>query len=154
MRKIAFYALFLITLISCSPYCHQWKLAVIKANCPYAIYTKAYLPTCNTFNGLEVTLISCNGSVRLYFNALTLMFPCIDGDESHTKVNLNIQGQPYSFIAERLEGGQSLLIPEEQMQLIVGALLEKQCVEIIVGRYQSTLIHTNFEKSYRQLTGV
>jgi hypothetical protein len=152
MRKQFVYAFFLITLIhfSCCPRCNEWKLAVIKADCPAATYAKAYLPPCNPFNGLEAVFISCSGDIRLYFNALTLLFPCY-ADEEHSEVFITIEEEHYCFIAERLLGGQTLLLPEEAMLLITLAFLEKKDVEVIAGRYTALLTHQNFEKIYRNL---
>jgi len=153
MRKIAFCALFLILLFnsSCSPQCQQWKIAVIKSNCPCATYTKVYLPTNNAFNGIDAVFISCNGSVRLYFNALTFLFVPFDDNPECSQVTLKINDQAHTFIAERLEGGQSLLLSEESTQLIVEALLEQTSVDVTAGRYQTILIPDNFEKTYRAL---
>ena len=154
MRNGALYALLLITtlIISCTPHCNQWKLAVIKADCPSATYAKAYLPACNTFSGLEAVLTSCNGSVEMHLNAFTLLFPYYDSDEEHSEVFVCIGTEKYSYVAGRLEGGQSLLLPEAAVQLITGALLESKCVDISVGRYQTTLIYQNFAKVYSSLT--
>jgi hypothetical protein len=156
MRKIAFYVIFLVPLLfySCSPHCHQWKLAAIKANCPCATYTKVYLPTCNPFNGLEAVFISYNGNIRLYFNALTMQFPYIANDEEHTEIYLKVDEQAYNFVAERLKGGQTLLIPEEYLQLILRALHEKHYVEVMIGRYQAKIGCDNFERCYRSLISI
>lgn len=153
MRKQFVCALVLITLLktSCCPQYNHWKLAAIKADCPTASYVKVYLPPCNTFNGLEAVFMSCNGNMHLYFNALTLLFPCLCNDENHSEVVIIIKDESYRFIAERLQGGQRLLMPEESMLLITLCLLEKECVEVSIGRYHALLTHENFEKSYRCL---
>lgn len=153
MRKkgACFFFLIAFLTVSCSPPCYQWKLAIIKANCPPANYVKIYLPACNTFNGLEAALMSCNGSRRFYLYALTLLFPCNPGDEEHSEVSFSINEEGFQFSADRLQGGQCLLLPEEAMQLIVESLLEKKCVEINVGRYKTTLIPDNFHKVYETL---
>jgi len=152
-RNSAFCVLFLITFLnSCTPHCNQWKLAIVKSDCPCATYVKAYLPTCNTFNGLEAVLTSYNGSVKLYLNAFTLNFPFYNGDEEHSEVSLLINDEKFTFVAERLQGGQCLLLPEDGMQLITGALLEHKCVDVIVGRFQTTLTYENFQKTYCSLT--
>ena len=129
MRKKFVYTLFLISTLcsSCFPQCHYWKLAVVKADCPSASYVKVYLPPCNTFSGLEIVFIACNRDIRLYCNTLTLLFPCLYNDEKHSEVFLTIEEEKYTFIAERLQGGQSLLMPEEAQLLIILSLLETKC---------------------------
>lgn len=125
-------------------------MAVIKADCPSASYVKLYLPACNAFNGLEAALLSCNGSVHLYLYVLTLLFPP-SPDEDHCDVKITFNNETLIFTAERLQGGQSLLLPDEAMVLIMGALLDNTCVDIKVGRYETTLIPDNFQKTYSLL---
>jgi hypothetical protein len=153
MRKKAYYALFLISLLitSCSSPCHQWKLAIIKADCPRATYVKAYLPAENAFNGIEAVLISCDDTIFLYFYALTLLFPAISGNEEQTEVSVSIGEDNYQYIAERLEGGQSLRLPEHAKDRMIEALLENICVEVSIGRYHTTLTSQNFINVYRTL---
>lgn len=154
MRKRTISVLFLISILasSCSPQCHQWKLAVIKADCPPARYIRVYLPACNTFNGMETVLMSHNGSIRLYLNVFTLLFPYDDEtDQEHTSVFIAIGEEKYCFIADRLQGGQCLALPDEATELIVNSLLENQCVKISTGRYQTTLICDNFATAYYRL---
>lgn len=153
MGKRTVFILFLISVFisSCSPQCNQWKLAVIKADSTAARYVKAYLPACNTFNGVETVLISCNGNKFLYLYAFTLLFPFNSEDEEHCDVLVTVKDTKYLFTADRLQGGQCLLLPNVAMQLIIDSLLEHTCIEIKTGRYQSTLTHENFDKTYEIL---
>jgi len=153
MRKKEYLSFFLITIIftSCCPPCHQWKLASIKGDCPSSNYIKAYLPTRNTFNGIEPELVCTNGLLQLYLNAHSLQFPCNSDNHAQTNVEVIIGDQDYCFIAERLEGGQRLLLPNEALEIIVCSLLEKNNVEITIGRYESTLIYEGFPSIYNSL---
>ena len=117
-------------------------------------YVKAYLPACNTFNGLEAVLMSCNGNMHLYLNAFTLLFPFNGTDEDHTDVLFTIEEEKYCFTADRLQGGQSLLLPDVAMQLVIDSLLECKGVEISVGRYNTTLTSENFDKPYAALVAI
>ena len=137
--------------VGCSPQCNHWKLAVIKADCPSAYYSKIYLPSCNTFNGLEAIILSCNGNKHLYLNAYTLLLPFNPNDEAHTDTLFSIEEKDYSFTAERLQGGQCLLLPDEAMELVIDSLLENKSIEITVGRYFCTLIPDNFDKVYADI---
>lgn len=152
MRKSGLPALFFITFCfsACSPHCHQWKLAIIKADCPPARYAKLYLPACSTFNGFDAVLIRANGCISFYLNALTLCFPNYGEDPDHTEVVFCIDDEVSTFIADKLQGGQSLLLPEEAMQLVVSAMLQQKCVDITIGRYQTTLIPDHFDTSYNK----
>jgi len=153
MRKRASYALFLIIflLTACCPPCHQWKLAAIKADCPTATYVKVYLPACSTFDGMETELMCNNGNLHLYLNAFSLQFPANADDCSQTDVKVVICDQEHRFLAERLQGGQRLLLSDDAQQLIICSLLEGNEVEIFAGRYKSKLVCEAFSKTYDQL---
>lgn len=95
--------------------------------------------------------MSSNGCVRLYFYAVTLLFPTYENDERFCEVTISVDGENYSFIADRLDGGQCLLLPGDALQLLADALLEGRCVEVSTGRYQTTLTPQNFCNAYRSL---
>jgi len=156
MRKSVHYTLFLIllSLASCSPPCHQWKLASIKAHCPAANYVKVYLPACNTFNGLEAEFMCSNGDMQLYLNSLTLQLPCDPCDPDHVNVNVTIGDDTFTYVADRLLGGQRLVMPEDAREQIICALLEGNDVDISIGRYETTLISQSFAKNYDQLVSI
>lgn len=64
---------------------------------------------------------------------------------------MTVNGDNYKFFAERLKGGQRLLIPNDVTQFIIYSLLEQYCIEITVGRYEATLTFEGFSKTYDQL---
>ncbi|MEI8365700.1 MAG: hypothetical protein WCF65_04695 [Parachlamydiaceae bacterium] len=153
MGKRLVYLLFLISclFVSCSPPCYQWKFAAIKADCPPATYVKGYLPACNTFSGIEAQLVCTNGTFVLYLDTCTLQFPSTSDCPTQTKVNISVNNHKYQILAERLEGGQRLILPDDTVQFIIYSLLQASCVEISVGRYQTTLVCEGFSKTYNQL---
>lgn len=146
-------ALFLvfIFLLGCSPPCHQWELVNIKANCPCITYSKAYLPVCSRFSGIEAELLCAGAEKHLYLNAFSLQFPKCADDEDTTEVIVLINDIEYTFIAQRFEGGQRLLLPEIAQQLIIDALLEGHCIDLSTGHYRATLIPDNFVNVYNKL---
>lgn len=85
-----------------------------------------------------------NGTTAFYLNVFTLLFPINEGDEEHTDVTFCIEESTYTFTAERLLGGQRLLLPDEATQLALETLIENKTIEVTVGRYQTTLIPDNF----------
>ena len=141
--------LFLFSCIACSPPCHQWQIAIIKAYCPPATYVKTYLPATNTFSGMEVELMCHNGCLNLYLNAITLQFPTTNPKQ--TELKIVVCDQTYIFLAERLNGGQRLLLPDDAKQLVICSLLEENCVKIYAGRYETTVTDEGFAKTYNDL---
>lgn len=142
---------FLIYLSSCTPARQAWKLTTITATFPCSTYAKAYLQTCNPFNGLEVELL-CNGAdTTLFLNALMLCFPPAQNDSGKIDVDICIEDQSFQYPGDRYEGGQRIRLPEEAKQLIIASLLEDIPVTIAVGRYQAIIYSENFKKVYHKL---
>jgi hypothetical protein len=148
--KRALFALFLF-LFSCSPKCPQWELLAIKAHCPPVTYFKAYLPAADTFSGLEAQIVCSGADIRFYLCAKTLQIHSINENLDFSEVCISTQTEQQSFLAERFEGGQRLLLPEEAHQMIFATLLANDPVEITVGRYQATLVPDNFACIYYQM---
>lgn len=138
-------------LLSCTKPCRQWELETIQSDCPGICYGKATLPACSTFNGLEAEILSIESGLRFYLNALSLELPMVDDDVDYTTVIISIGDQDYSFLADRFQGGQQLLLPEDAQNLIIETLLQKCEVDIRVGRYQTTLVPNHFYESYLKL---
>lgn len=88
----------------------------------------------------------CNGNTTFYLDAFTLLFPLNAGDEEHTEVTFCIEDVTHTFLAERLLGGQRLLLPDEAMEVTMEALFENKTIEVTAGRYQATLIPDNFAR--------
>lgn len=153
MRKIAIGSVFLILLFftSCCPPCNQWKVAVIKGDCPASRYTKAYLPACNAFNGMEAVVMHSNCDTQMFLYALTLLFPVYGDDCDHTEITVCLDDENYTYIVDRLEGGQCLRLTNEARDRILCALLDGKCLEITAGRYEATLIPDNFCRVYGKL---
>ncbi|HEV8051885.1 MAG TPA: hypothetical protein VGP47_05270, partial [Parachlamydiaceae bacterium] len=96
-------------------------------------------------------LMSSNGIVRLYFYAVTLLFPQYENDERLCEITICVDDENFSFISDRLQGGQCLLLPNEATQLVTESLFQNKCVEVKTGRYQTILSSENFNNAYMNL---
>lgn len=148
LRKRVF-ALFLLssTLLSCQKDCRQWDYAEIPSTCPPTVFTKASLPPCNRFSGIEAEIFATGCEQHLYLNALLMEFPC-GPDPDHAIVAITVNGSTMDYVAERFEGGQRLKMPCEATQTVIAALRGGICVDIKVGRYEETLVPDHFEHVY------
>lgn len=102
---------------------------------------------CNRFNGVEAELLYSGHDIEFYLNAFTLLFSDSE-NAGYTEVVIGIADQKYTYPAERLAGGQRLLLPAEAQQLIIAALIDNASVELSAGRYQAILIPDNFASIY------
>lgn len=87
----------------------------------------------------------------MYLGAYSLEFPSSREDPCKTQVTVTIDDQPFVALADRLEGGQKLLMPSDATQSIITALLENRIVTIKAGRYLTEIITANFCELYGEL---
>lgn len=151
MKNILRVFFLIILFYSCSPHYNAWKLSIIKADCPKASYAKIYLPASNTFNGLETEFVYSDGNLQLNLNIHSLQFPCDPTDSSITTVQITISENLYIYKANRLLGGQRLNLPFEACEQIMQALLTGIDVDIVVGRYETTLLANGFTVHYNSI---
>lgn len=150
--KRALVALFLPFLsISCSIDCHQWEYQKINTTCYQFDFAKLSLsPTCE-ISGLELELSrTADSYIRMYINVFTLNIPQLDEIPGKAVVTISVPilQQTYQVLADVLEGGQRLLLPEETAHFIIECLLNEYPITIQVGRYSSDIILTGFLKGY------
>jgi len=143
-------ALFLIilSLSSCQQNCRQWDFTKIPGECPPTTFARAYLPACSNLNGIAAEFLSIGGELHLFLNALLFEFPSSESDPCVSIVTVKINDTELEYPAERLDGGQRLMMPQEATETIVAALCEGLCVEVSVGSYRETLISTRFQETY------
>lgn len=91
--------------------------------------------------------------MRMYLNAYSQSFPY---DESHpeiVQVTIQLPGEsPLVIDAQRLAGGQRLLLPDEAAELIVYALLNGRGLDIFVGHYHAEIPSENFNPLFTQFS--
>jgi len=146
---------FLISIFvsSCSSVGQRQGWVLEKAITPYAIYdaSRIFLPVDDQFRGLEVVYVRGSQGVCMFINACSIPFPTDDTCPDKTDVVVEIADSFYVVRADRLKGGQRLLMPCDITENIVEALLVGCPVYITIGRYCGELIPDNFEKVYREL---
>lgn len=135
-------------LFSCSRYCRQWELITIRADCPPVNYAKIYLCPDNEFCEMEIELLCTGYDTQLFLNTTSLIIPPSQNGESLADVIIAIDDIQYFVSAERFEGGQRLLLPQEVQQLIIMALIEDREIVITCGRYKTNIISKNFRNIY------
>lgn len=106
----------------------------------------------NSLSGLSLE-VQCTRytGMRMYISIFSLAFPKEKDNPAATKVNVAWDEGSYTFLAHRLEGGQKLLVPDEDAQKILRLLSEGQTLEIRVGRYVSEVHPTGFSKAYKEV---
>lgn len=96
--------------------------------------------------------VCCGAQQDFYLNILTLQFPALKDNHTITPVTITVEGQQYTYDADRMEGGQRTHLPDEARDLIINSLMAEESVQISSGRYHETLITDNFPLLYQKAT--
>jgi len=147
--KGALFAALLLIFQSCSSSCRQWTYDEVCTNCPYYNSKRLVLYPDNQFRGLELVFLRTYSGQRAYINIFSLALPMDSNDPHKTQICISCEISSYDLYAERLEGGQRLLLSDEAAELIISNLLECKTVTISVGRYKSEIIPRGFSEAYR-----
>lgn len=99
---------------------------------------------------MVVELIKTCDGVSMFLTVKACKFPSLDKDFCKTPVCF-IQGScSQEFVADRLLGGQKLLVPEETMQWLIEKLLNGETFVLKTGRYSVEVVPTDFARKYRE----
>lgn len=97
-------------------------------------------------------IVRSPSGLRMYLNILFLKaLPCSE-DFTRTKVTIDFTEEETFYIYPQiLEGGQRLLISQEDSDYLIQALVEDRSFTIKIGRYQTTIVPAAFSKVYKEL---
>ena len=138
-------------LCSCSKPCNNWEYKGMISSCPPVTYGKIYLSPKNHFRELELEFSRGCSGIKMYLNAFSVEFPQNGGGSSTTKVLIQAGQESYEVDADRLEGGQRLILPQGVSENIICRLLNQEQVCISAGKYKSEISPQGFSKVYDKL---
>lgn len=152
-KWVSVFALFFL-LSSCQPPppCRQWFLDESFATC--SLYNSGRLllaPDVNNCSLISVEIIRSSAGTQMYLNAYSLAFSTADQDESKSIVKVFVNGEEHTFQAERLVGGQRLLLPDAATEIIISALMNSATVHISAGRYETDVVPNRFPALFQEL---
>lgn len=134
--------------IACSSDCSLWQHDIVRTKCSKYDSDRIILRPNNIFRGLELELArTCSGD-RMYVNVFSLSLPRDPDHPSKTKITIITEDEEYHVLADRLEGGQRLLLPGTTADFIIQKLLEDQAICISIGRYRSEIYPNDFREAY------
>ncbi|NGX42553.1 MAG: hypothetical protein K940chlam7_00833 [Chlamydiae bacterium] len=141
-------------LSSCSQKCTDWQYQETVTCCHYYNSGRLIHFPQNHFRGVSLEISRGHTGLRAYVNVYSLSLPKEDEDPTKTMVTISSEDGSFDVIAERLEGGQRLLLPLDATNAIIKSLLECKTVCISTGRFKSEISPYGFSKYYHQLMGI
>ncbi|MBA2368742.1 MAG: hypothetical protein H0V82_06935 [Candidatus Protochlamydia sp.] len=146
---LAFCASFFI--IACSAPCRNWYLQQIVTTNPCFNSGRLVLPPESDSSRLRIELARSPSGIRLYFNILFLQAAPLSDDPLRTEVEIVTDEGSYLINPYILQGGQRLLIHDEDADHLIALLLNGKCFSIKMGRHQTEIISEQFAETYAQL---
>lgn len=148
-------ALCLIILSACSSSaaCRAWEIQTNITNCSVFNSGRLFLAPESDHSHLEVEIVRSSSGLRLYINILFLRaLPCPE-DPSFTKVEISFEGveEPWVIYSYLLQGGQRLLVQQEDASRLINTLLEGGYFKINIGRFDTLIISDSFQEAYQKL---
>lgn len=143
----------ILLLSSCTPACRKWEIQEIMTTRPCFNAGRLILGPSSGTSNLELELVHNQTGIRFYINLLFLQAQPSKDNPSLTKVEITFENDEVWIISPYLlEGGQRLLLAEDDAERLIQSLIEGCTFTIRIGRSQITVIPDNFLNSYEKLT--
>lgn len=132
--------LILLLMTSCSNKKALWEISETKTrHTSHQAFRISQKPN-NIFRGIEVEFVRTSSGLRTYLNVHTLAFTENRFNHKKTEIVFISGGDEKSFLADRLEGGQRLLLPMEAQEFLLEKLSKNQSVKVISGRFDVDIL--------------
>jgi hypothetical protein len=100
--------------------------------------------------GLDIEFVRFVDGVKAYLLIHSTPIPCHLCPNEKTPLHIEID-KTYSFYAERLEGGQRFLLPQEATELLKHAFMEGKNALITLPGYHSLIDAQGFSKHFSKI---
>lgn len=148
--------LILLALTGCStPACREWEIHAVKTRTPCFNGGRLLLGPDSDYSNLELELVRTSSGIRFYIDLLLLEALPWKEDPARTTVTIQFEEQePWVIHPYLFNGGQRLLIPGDEADLLVQALLDGFSFTIKIGRSQICVIPNKFTEGYTHLLDI
>jgi hypothetical protein len=151
----ALLALCLIILANCSTACREWIFLGSLTKIPCFNSGRLLLGPESDNSRLEIEIDRTRSGIRFFVNLLFLQAPPLQDDPSRTKIKIIFEEQePWEIYPYLFSGGQRLLIPGDDADILIQALLDGFSFSIQIGRSFIHVIPDKFIESYAKLLAI
>ena len=134
--------------------CHRsdpWRHSSLQNSDPHYDMAKLSYPASSMSRGILLELIRQHDEVEGYLSVYTFEIPPYHENPHKAEVIFKAGSKVYSFIADRLKGGQRLHLSQLSLKKLLTLFNEHAEVRIEMGHYSQTFRATSFEKHLRKL---
>jgi hypothetical protein len=149
--KPLFILLLILTLFCSCNSIKPWAFKEVVSNNPQFNSTLLTYQSDDELMGVGVEILKGIFGTFGYLNVHSRQIPSLPDAPSKSIVVLLIDEKKFPYNADRMEGGQKLLLPQEATAQLTSSLLNNQSVTIYLDGFKSTLEPTNFANMYKKI---
>ena len=139
-----------LILFSCSKQNH-WCHEKIHSNYEEFSYSKVVYRGGDPIHGVDLEFVQTWDCLKTYLLVHSTAIPGLKDTPKKIPVKIEVDGALISCEADRLEGGQRFLLPENIAGIIIEAFLAKKNVMISIPGYRSFVDAEGFVKHFRKI---
>lgn len=122
-------------LVSCTSKQTTWEVSETRTrHTAHQAFKLSHKPD-NIFRGMELEFVRTASGLRSYLNVHSLKFAEDIAHTKKTEIVLISNGNERHYLADRLEGGQRLLLTPEAQDFLLNQLAENHSVRVVSGRF-------------------
>jgi len=106
----------------------------------------------NELTGVGVELIKGSFGTLGYLNVVARQIPPLPDNPETAIVVFEIDDEKIPYKAERMKGGQRLLLPDEATEKLIATLKSNQTITIYLNGYMTKLEQSNFSKCLKKFS--
>jgi hypothetical protein len=144
------YSLIFLLFAACSSH-KEWTYREVVSSNPEFNSCLLRYQTKNEIIGIGVELLKGSFGTLGYLNVCSRQIPHLPETPNQSIVVFVIGDEKFPYKAERMEGGQKLLLPEDAKEKLIASLQDNKTVTIYLDGFMSTLEPSNFPKLYNRL---
>lgn len=149
-RGTWFVLLFFIS-ISCQSNGRTWVFE--QNDCCYARYScsRIILPATDPSDGIELEITQNSHEIRAYINSITLPITPSNPKDHSIEIAYTIDNEEHIAYGQVFEGGQRILLFEEDKEKIISSLTHGKDIVIHLGFYNITIPSEGFASKYQKM---
>ena len=130
---------------------NRWAFDQIHSEQEESRSTKLSHLASDPVNGIDLEFIQTQGRIKTFLNVHSTPIPPCPHQLKAALVTFIVEGESFESEGYRMEGGQRILLSENDSERLLEALKKKQKVEISLKGYHTTIHGNGFSEQFEKL---
>lgn len=129
----------------------SWQHSAIRNTDPRYDLAKLTYPADTVHRGIEIELMRQHKGIEGYVNVYTFEVPPLEDSPHKAKISFLSDHHEYTFIVDRLQGGQRLHLSETALSTLLSLFEKHSEVTIEMAHYSQVFNTETFKRHYQKL---